>query len=39
MQWNLLTAGAIFGVIPTLILFMFIQRQLVKGLVTGALKS
>jgi multiple sugar transport system permease protein len=39
VQWNLLTAGAIFGVLPTLILFMFIQKQLVKGLVTGALKS
>ncbi len=39
VQWNLLTAGAIFGVIPTLILFMIIQKQLVKGLITGAVKS
>jgi multiple sugar transport system permease protein len=39
VQWNLLTAGAIFGVLPTLILFMLIQKQLVKGLVAGALKS
>jgi multiple sugar transport system permease protein len=39
VQWNLLTAGAIFGVLPTLILFMVIQKQLVKGLVSGAVKS
>jgi multiple sugar transport system permease protein len=39
VQWNLLTAGAIFGVLPTLVLFMVIQRQLVKGLVSGAVKS
>jgi len=39
VQWNLLTAGAIFGVLPTLILFMVIQKQLVRGLVSGAVKS
>lgn len=38
VQWNLLAAGAIFGVLPTLILFMLIQKQLVKGLVAGAVK-
>ena len=38
VQWNLLTAGAIFGILPTLILFMLIQKQLVKGLVAGAIK-
>jgi multiple sugar transport system permease protein len=38
VQWNLLTAGAIFGVLPTLILFMLIQKQLVRGLVSGAVK-
>jgi len=38
VQWNLLTAGAIFAVLPTLILFMVIQKQLVKGLVRGAIK-
>lgn len=38
VQWNLLTAGAIFGVLPTLILFMVIQKQLVKGLISGAVK-
>ena len=39
VQWNLLTAGAIFGVLPTLILFMVIQKQLVRGLISGAVKS
>lgn len=39
LQWNLLTAGAIFGVLPTLVLFMIIQKQLVKGLVAVAVKS
>jgi multiple sugar transport system permease protein len=39
VQWNLLAAGSIFGVLPTLILFMLIQKQLVKGLAVGALKS
>ncbi len=38
VQWNLLTAGAIFGVLPTLILFMLIQKQIVRGLVAGAVK-
>jgi multiple sugar transport system permease protein len=38
VEWNLLSAGVIIGTIPTLVLFMLIQRQIVKGLTMGAVK-
>jgi multiple sugar transport system permease protein len=38
LEWNLLSAGVIIGTIPTLMLFMLIQRQIVKGLTVGAVK-
>lgn len=38
IEWNLMSAGVIIGTIPTLVLFMLIQRQIVKGLTMGAVK-
>ena len=38
VEWNLLSAAVIIGTIPTLALFMLIQRQIVKGLTMGAVK-
>ena len=38
MEWNLLSAAVIIGTIPTLVLFMVIQRQIVQGLTMGAVK-
>lgn len=38
IEWNLLSAAVIIGTVPTLILFMVIQRQIVRGLTMGAVK-
>lgn len=38
IEWNLLSAAVIIGTIPTLVLFMIIQRQIVRGLTMGAVK-
>jgi multiple sugar transport system permease protein len=39
IQWGLLTAGGVITSIPVLILFMFIQKRLVEGLTSGAVKG
>lgn len=39
VNWNLLMAGAIFAVIPITILFIVIQKYLVKGLTSGGVKE
>jgi ABC-type maltose transport system permease subunit len=36
--WGTFAAGALIGAIPILILFLFLQRQLVGGLSVGAIK-
>lgn len=38
-QWELLTASAFFALIPILVLFFLIERRLVEGLASGAVKS
>ncbi|MBI4556842.1 MAG: carbohydrate ABC transporter permease [Candidatus Hydrogenedentes bacterium] len=38
-QWNLLMAGAVFVMMPVVILYGFTQRQFVEGLTKGALKG
>lgn len=38
-QWNLIMAASVFVVVPTLILFLFAQKQFVSGLTGGALKG
>jgi ABC-type glycerol-3-phosphate transport system permease component len=38
-SYTLLSAGLVIGVIPLLILYIFLQRYLVSGLVGGAIKG
>jgi ABC-type glycerol-3-phosphate transport system permease component len=38
-RWNLLMAGAVFVVIPVVILYSILQRQFVAGITRGALKG
>jgi len=39
VQWGLLTAGGTLIAIPVTILFLFVQRRLVSGLTSGAVKA
>ncbi len=39
IQWDLLSAGAVITVIPVIIIFMMIQKNLVRGLTAGAVKG
>jgi multiple sugar transport system permease protein len=39
VQWGLLTAGGTLIAIPVTILFLFVQKRLVSGLTSGAVKS
>ncbi len=39
VQWGLLTAGGTVVAIPVTILFLIVQRRLVSGLTTGAVKA
>jgi raffinose/stachyose/melibiose transport system permease protein len=38
-QWNLLFADVLVITIPPLILFLFFQRQIVAGMIGGAIKG
>ena len=38
-QYNITFAGAIIAVIPLVILLLFFQRHLVRGLTSGAVKG
>lgn len=38
-SWNHLMAGTIMGTVPAVIVFLFFQRALVRGLAAGALKE
>ena len=37
-QWNLLMAAALWAIVPVIILFAFIEKQLAAGLTAGAVK-
>jgi multiple sugar transport system permease protein len=39
IAWGLLTAGGVISVIPVVVLFFFIQKQLVSGMTAGAVKT
>ena len=39
VRWGLITAGTVLVVIPTIVLFAVVQRRLVSGLTTGAVKT
>lgn len=38
IEWNLLMAASLVAIIPVLVLFLLVQRQLVAGLTAGAVK-
>lgn len=38
-RWDLLTAGGVVSAIPILVFFIIIQRRLISGLTSGAVKS
>ncbi len=38
-QWNVLMAGAVVTSIPTLLLFVFLQRRIVAGMTMSGIKG
>lgn len=38
-EWNLLMAGAVISTLPVVILFIFLQKQLISGLTAGGVKG
>jgi len=39
VQWQYITAAAILAVVPVVLLFMLIEKQLIRGLTSGAIKG
>jgi sn-glycerol 3-phosphate transport system permease protein len=39
MQFNTVMAGVVLILVPTMILFVFSNRQLIRGLTAGAVKG
>ncbi len=39
IAWELLTAGGVISAIPVVVLFFFIQKQLISGMTAGAVKA
>lgn len=37
-QWDLILSAAFLAMIPIIILFLFAQKQIIKGIVDGAIK-
>ncbi|MCL2803045.1 MAG: carbohydrate ABC transporter permease [Micrococcales bacterium] len=37
-QWEIISAGIVLVIVPTLVLFLFLQRFIYRGLVAGAVK-
>ena len=38
-QWNLILAAALLAIIPIVILFLFAQKQIMEGMIEGAVKG
>ena len=38
-QWNLILSGALLAIIPIVILFFFAQKQIMEGMIEGAVKG
>jgi sn-glycerol 3-phosphate transport system permease protein len=39
VEWHIVMAGTVFVIAPVIVLFLFVQRQLVAGLTSGAVKG
>jgi len=39
IRWDLISAGAVLALLPTVILFMLVQKQLISGLAAGSVKG
>jgi ABC-type glycerol-3-phosphate transport system permease component len=39
IQWNMRMAGSLIMVVPVIVLFLFLQRYYIRGLVAGAVKG
>lgn len=37
-EWGLLTAGSLIGLAPIMVLFVFLQKYFIKGMLGGAIK-
>lgn len=37
-EWGLLTAGSLIGLAPIMVLFIFLQKYFIKGMLGGAIK-
>ena len=37
-QWNVMCAGIIAVMLPTLVLYLFMQRYIISGITAGAVK-
>ena len=38
-QWNLILAAALLAIVPMIVLFLFAQKQLMEGMIEGAVKG
>ena len=38
-QWNLILAAALLAIIPMIILFLLAQKQIMEGMIEGAVKG
>jgi sn-glycerol 3-phosphate transport system permease protein len=38
-NWGPVMAGTILTMLPILVIFLFLQRQMIKGLTSGAVKG
>ncbi len=39
IEWGLLTAGGVISALPVIVLFFFIQQQLISGMTAGSVKA
>jgi multiple sugar transport system permease protein len=39
MAWGTIAAGTVLTILPVLVVFAFVQRWLIEGLLAGAVKS